>query len=430
MSEVLQVAKHDFTATREDEITLRVGDIVEEVEELPGDWWRGRVAGVRGTFPACFLQQVRSTGRCMVLFPFTPRQPDEVLLEVGQEVVMFGELDGGGWARGKVGDRLGWFPLTYVRQQPIQETITSPVLLRASVSKAFRHSIAGPVSGNLFDPEPEDEPLGPMFGSIASRLDDVSEESSKTSQGGFLSKLRHSFGGKQIQSEGGRKRLSSGSYLETQSVCSGASPALSRRNGTFSSFLRRFSLSSRAGSKNSLQGEEKDLTKPSRLSKSWDTTSKTGQKQQQFMKLNKSSEIVRIENDFGDMNVSLEVRARPCSSSTQGRSSQSVASSSLGRSYTRSSHLMRSDSGIGGSEGAATREEEEPFGQIEVVTDEVFSQMFSPSKKKEGGGVKLRTSPLGASAPLPEHRPCSRSGTATNPLTRWRGDQGQEVTQL
>lgn len=437
-TEVLYVAKYDFTLTQENEVSLHVGDIVEEVEELPGDWWRGRVNGVRGTFPASFLEQIRSTGLCTVIFPFTPRYPDEVFLEVGQEVVMFGELGCGSWARGRVGAKLGCFPLTHVRKKPTEEIVIAPVLLRASWSKAGRPSTAEPVSGSLFDTEVE--PSGPLFGSVSTKLGDISVQSSGNVHGGFLSSLRNSLRGNRRQSEGERHRLNSASSMETRSVCSGRSPAQARKASNVSSFLRRFSLSSKTGSKDSLlQQGGKDSTKASCLYRSWNSATKTEQKQQQLQKLfslNEVSEIVKIETDFRYMSLSPEAKVHPGPSSTlswvwQELSPvlQPVEFSNQEDNYTRSSHLVNSDSAIGSS-GAASRDEEDPFGPIEDVTDKVFSDMFSPSKKQEHFCGQVRTFTLQASAPLPRQLLGSRSGTASNPLLRWRGEQGQEVTRL
>ena len=170
------VAKHDFSATRDDEISLQAGDVVTEVVEDSQDWWQGQVRNSKGVFPASFLERVTRTGVCTVLFPFKPGQDDEIELELGQEVVMYGEVEEGVWGRGRSGDRMGCFPLAYVRQHK-EQTPGSPVTLRrkskaANRDKIVRHSLGPsiPVSGNLFDPE--DEPLGPMFGSISSRMEE------------------------------------------------------------------------------------------------------------------------------------------------------------------------------------------------------------------------------------------------------------------
>ena len=137
------VAKHDFTATREDEVSLRAGDVVE-VAGRSGDWWSGLVSGTSGVFPACFVHQMNSIGRCKVIFPFTPRQEDEVELVVGEEVEIFEEMDT--WAKGRVGNRVGWFPLNYVKQDPSGNEIAvleaaTPVQLRRSTNSKARAGV-------------------------------------------------------------------------------------------------------------------------------------------------------------------------------------------------------------------------------------------------------------------------------------------------
>ena len=300
------VAKHDFTATREDEVSLRAGDVVE-VAGRSGDWWSGLVSGTSGVFPACFVHQMNSIGRCKVIFPFTPRQEDEVELVVGEEVEIFEEMDT--WAKGRVGNRVGWFPLNYVKQDPSGNEIAvleaaTPVQLRRSTNSKARAGVRsiGPMSATLFDPE--DEPVGPLFGSLSNKMAEDSVGSADQGKGGFLCKLRHSLGGRSSskrRSMGGRQRLSSGSYLETQSVCS---PAMARRNSISGFFGKMFTSSSRTSSKFSLHSLDEEQVKPNRLSRSWDPVFKAMPK-----KKVKDTEVVKIETDFRDISLSPEAPA-------------------------------------------------------------------------------------------------------------------------
>ena len=306
-SKKVYVAKHDFTATREDEVSLRSGDVVEVVDNS-GDWWSGSVSGTSGVFPACFVHQLESTGSCTVIYPFTPRQEDEVELVVGEQVEMFGQVEPGTWAKGRVGNRVGYFPLNYVKQDAsgnkmaVSEAAT-PVQLRRTTNSKMRAGVrsVGPMSAALFDPE--DEPVGPLFGSLSNKMAEASVGSVDKVKGGFLSKLRHSLGGQSSKrrSMGGRQRLSSGSYLETQSVCS---PAMARRNSISGFFGKMFTSSSRSSSKFSLHSLEEEQMKPNRLSRSWDPVCKMIPK-----KKPKSTEVVKIETDFRDMSLSPEAFA-------------------------------------------------------------------------------------------------------------------------
>jgi len=424
-SKQVYVAKHDFTATREDEVSLRAGDVVEVVDDS-GDWWSGSVSATSGIFPACFVHQLKSTGCCTVIFPFTPRQEDEVELVVGEQVEIFGQVELGTWAKGRVGSKVGWFPLNYVKQDAngdemsLLETAT-PVQLRRTTNSKARAAVrsVGPMSAALFDPE--DEPVGPLFGSLSNKMAEVATGSvEEGGKGGFLSKLRHSLGGKtssKRRSMGGRQRLSSGSYLETQSVCS---PAVARRNSISGFFGKMFSSSSRSSSKFSLHSLEEEQMKPNRLSRSWDPVCKMMPK-----KKTKDAQEMKIETDFRDMSLSPEASASVHKGSDATPSwvwqeeewNTVKAGDILGSGGKRESglKLARSDSGFGGSE-STNQAVEEPFGTMEDLTDAVFEDMFSPG-----------TSKISSKHALPA-KSLTRNETATNPFLRWRrGDASTET---
>ena len=441
------VARHDFTATREDEVSLRAGDLVEGVEE-GGDWWRGRAPAGAGTFPACFLEKVEATGRCTVVHPFTPRYDDEVELLVGTEVEVFGEVEEGTWGRGLVAGRLGAFPLPYVRLQGCEQGTPgrgeAAVQLRRSTSRlrGTAHLSLCPVSADLFPPE--DEPPAPLFGSLSSRLGDVSmEEQERGGGGGFLSRLRHSVG------RAGRQRLSSGSYLETQSVCS---PGHSRRR-SLSGFLHMLRSGSKAGSRFSLGTvslqEEEAQARPGRLSRSEELFSPKKVKEKIKDKVKgKVKGVETVVKDFSNFSLSTDDgeeairkdsfgRGRMESFGRNRKDSFSFSLKPLvpSRSFLKKKPLDRSDSGFGDSEAAAAIKvsaEEQPFGPMDDLTDQVFHDMFSPGKSAAArpatktSGIKTSVGQLGVAAPSGW-----RSSVATNPLTRWQAQPGdQEVTEL
>ena len=181
------------------------------------------------------------------------------------------------------------------------------------------------MSAALFDPE--DEPVGPLFGSLSNKMAEGATGSAEQGKDGFLSKLRHSLGGKtssKRRSMGGRQRLSSGSYLETQSVCS---PAMARRNSISGFFGKMFSSSSRSSSKFSLHSLEEEQVKPNRLSRSWDPLCKMMPK-----KKTKDTDMVKIETDFRDISLSPEASASVHKGSdlTPSWVWQEVSSASLG----------------------------------------------------------------------------------------------------
>lgn len=44
-----------YDASEPDELTIRQGDVIRDVERLPGGWWRGELRGRRGMFPDNFV---------------------------------------------------------------------------------------------------------------------------------------------------------------------------------------------------------------------------------------------------------------------------------------------------------------------------------------------------------------------------------------
>ncbi|GBP69784.1 Unconventional myosin-Ie [Eumeta japonica] len=49
------VANYAYEASEADELSLRPGDVLRDVERLPGGWWRGELRGRRGMFPDNFV---------------------------------------------------------------------------------------------------------------------------------------------------------------------------------------------------------------------------------------------------------------------------------------------------------------------------------------------------------------------------------------
>ena len=50
------IADYAYTAQEEDELTLKVGDIIRNVAKEEGGWWRGSLDGKEGVFPDNFVK--------------------------------------------------------------------------------------------------------------------------------------------------------------------------------------------------------------------------------------------------------------------------------------------------------------------------------------------------------------------------------------
>ncbi|KAJ8000653.1 hypothetical protein DPEC_G00182600 [Dallia pectoralis] len=126
----LQVkALHDFTPEGPEEMGLRAGDVVTNVEQVDSEWYRGSCQGSSGFFPVAYVKVLalaptsstkarRPVGpasgpRCMARFDFEGEQADELTFYEG-DVIQLKEYIDEEWARGQVGTRTGVFPLNYV----------------------------------------------------------------------------------------------------------------------------------------------------------------------------------------------------------------------------------------------------------------------------------------------------------------------------
>lgn len=138
--------EYDYTAENDDELTVRVGDIITNVTQDDGGWWEGELKGRRGLFPDNFVkvrskdvkmaaiknasteENPRNNGgggvtyrkekkrRCRVLFSYKPVNEDELELEVDELIEILEEVEEGWW-RGRVqtGDS-GVFPSNFVQE--------------------------------------------------------------------------------------------------------------------------------------------------------------------------------------------------------------------------------------------------------------------------------------------------------------------------
>lgn len=120
----------EYEAEQEDELNLKVGDIVKNVDVQNGGWWEGEIGGKRGVFPENFVELIKSDEnkappptaaaaeskkQAKVTFQYEPEQDDELALEVG-EIVEVLEDDDEGWWKGSLNGKIGMFPSNFVEK--------------------------------------------------------------------------------------------------------------------------------------------------------------------------------------------------------------------------------------------------------------------------------------------------------------------------
>ncbi|KAM3864791.1 SH3 domain-containing protein 19 [Diretmus argenteus] len=166
-------AIHDFTPEGAGELGLKVGDVVNMVEQVNSDWYRGSCRGSTGFFPINYVKVLSyspkptpetkgkppsaaiSGPRCVARFDFEGEHSDELSFSEG-DVIRLKEYAGQEWARGQLGVFTGIFPLNFVEviedlPPPPTQKHTQPtkIALPGMVSPLGTHSeVAKPVQAS------------------------------------------------------------------------------------------------------------------------------------------------------------------------------------------------------------------------------------------------------------------------------------------
>ena len=419
---------HQYTARRQDELSLKVGDLIQQVEvrEGEGGWARGKLHADYGYFPLnhatriTLVEPVVTRGRHhKVLHPYKSQRPGDLDLQLGDIIEFITEVEPGWW-RGRLGEKVGVFPNNYVSDQlgGCREPESPVVLRRNSRVKSFHASIdqnlGPPLSNALFNPE--DEPVGPLFGSISSQLDwTTASLSSFKAQQGFFGRVRQSLSTKSLFPRFLRGRLSTTSLNDKSSI---GSPSIRSRRNSFASFFHR--------SNGKLQVPP--TPSPSRAEK-WRRL--TG------LRNYCSTPVSRLDQDLRKLSLSGSDLKSP--RSVQQSRSWVFQQPLSGRDLQPST----GDSGVTDLDLEIQEEEDEIFGPILEITDEVFEDMFDNKKNpaeastsSHNTSTKSRLSKIKTSfSPFEKKQPVARrSSIATNPNVMWRqkpnDDDEIKITEL
>ena len=418
---------HQYTARREDELSVNVGDLIHQVDvrEGEGGWARGKLNGYYGYFPLNHATRItlvdpvvpsstRGRGRHhRVLHPYKSQRPEDLDLQLGAIIEFITEVEPGWW-KGRIGDKVGVFPNNYV-SDPLggcSEPESPVVLRRNSRVKSFHASIdqnlGAPISNALFSPE--DEPVGPLFGSISSQLDwSTASLSSFKAQHGFFGRMRQSLSTKSLVPKFLRGRLSTTSLNDKSSI---GSPSIRSRRNSFASFFTR--------SNGKLQMPPSPS--PSRGEK-W--------KRLTGFKNYCSTPMSRLDQDLRKLSLS-------------GGDIQSPRSVEQSRSWVwqqppsgRDHKPSIGDSGVTDLDLEIHEEQEEIFGPILEITDEVFEDMFNKNESAEASSSSHNTSSKSRLSKIrtsfspfeKKQSDVRRTSIATNPNVMWK-PKPNDVTEL
>ncbi|XP_012874530.1 PREDICTED: CD2-associated protein [Dipodomys ordii] len=165
------IVEYDYDAIHDDELTIRVGEIIRNVKKLQEEGWlEGELNGRRGMFPDNFVKEIKretepkddnlpikrerhgnvaslvqrmstyglpaggiqphpqtksikkklKKRQCKVLFDYIPQNEDELELKVGDIIDINDEVEEGWWS-GALNNKLGLFPSNFVRELEVTD---------------------------------------------------------------------------------------------------------------------------------------------------------------------------------------------------------------------------------------------------------------------------------------------------------------------
>ncbi|NWU76853.1 SH319 protein, partial [Onychorhynchus coronatus] len=113
-------ALHDFTAETKDDLSFKKGDYIQILEQVDLEWYRGRLNGKEGIFPAVFVQTCSGTsgggkkGKARALYDFHGENEDELSFKAGDMITELESVDED-WMSGEIQGRSGMFPKNFVQ---------------------------------------------------------------------------------------------------------------------------------------------------------------------------------------------------------------------------------------------------------------------------------------------------------------------------
>jgi len=159
MLHVKAIVEFEYKATVEDELNLKVGDIITNIQQVEEGWCRGQLNGNIGMFPDNFVKMIEekvATSKppskeilrmVKVMFPYQPANEDELKLEPGDIVSVIADEEEG-WARGILKDKEGVFPTNFTeihKPKSVDNQQAEKPSVETSNKKGF---------GNIFDEGP------------------------------------------------------------------------------------------------------------------------------------------------------------------------------------------------------------------------------------------------------------------------------------
>ncbi|XP_038607189.1 CD2-associated protein isoform X2 [Tachyglossus aculeatus] len=215
------IVEYDYDAVHDDELTIRVGEILRNVKKLEEEGWlEGELNGKRGMFPDNFVKEIKREAeskdenaplrrerqgnvaslvqrmstyglpaggfqphpqtkcfkkkskmrQCKVLFQYLPQNEDELELKVGDIIDINEEVEEGWW-NGTLNSKTGLFPSNFVKELEVIDDGETPAIQEdpENVFIGPASPLASPGNGNDLLAAPVAQPKkirGVGFGDI------------------------------------------------------------------------------------------------------------------------------------------------------------------------------------------------------------------------------------------------------------------------
>ncbi|XP_024885434.1 SH3 domain-containing protein 19 isoform X2 [Temnothorax curvispinosus] len=116
------IALYDFSATHPDDLALKEGDVVQLVKKVNDDWLEGRIGNRQGMFPLSFIDikvplPGLSDNVVTALYAFPGENSDDLSFEEGAKITVISRISED-WLYGEYNGRKGQFPVNYVNRLP------------------------------------------------------------------------------------------------------------------------------------------------------------------------------------------------------------------------------------------------------------------------------------------------------------------------
>uniref|UniRef100_A0A670ZMY6 SH3 domain containing 19 n=1 Tax=Pseudonaja textilis TaxID=8673 RepID=A0A670ZMY6_PSETE len=108
-------ALHDFTAETQEDLSFKKGDCILILEQVDSEWYRGRLNGKEGIFPAVFVHVCSERKpKAKALYDFHAENVDELSFKIGDIITSVQSVDEE-WMSGELQDKFGIFPRNFVQ---------------------------------------------------------------------------------------------------------------------------------------------------------------------------------------------------------------------------------------------------------------------------------------------------------------------------